>query len=190
MQMIYGKQIFNLCNITSNRVAEDIAGYGMEWVTSDSFIQFTTIRSNNQSESNGFALNYHFSLSNEQISVLSCNYIENGDSSGEGNLICAWPKLYMFGCCIVRNEVKYVIYNGGGSVVVNNSYTDNNQTLGQSVEFTNTISNSECKYYTVNIINNANKEDNDDDDSFFIKKVKQNVRYLDNRPKIIYFVLK
>ncbi|EAY15846.1 hypothetical protein TVAG_160190 [Trichomonas vaginalis G3] len=190
MVMQYGKQIINLCNITSNQVAEDIAGYTMEFVTSDSFIQFTIIRSNNQSESNGFALNCHFSSSNEQISVLSCNYIENRDSSGEGNLIYVdfESKLYMFGCCIVRNEVKYVIYNEG-SVVVNNSYTDNYQTLN-SVEFTKTISNADCKHFIVEFINNANKEDNEDDDSFFIEKIKQNVRYLDNRPKIIYFVLK
>ena len=185
--MCNGKQIINLCNITSNRVPKDIAGFAMSYAASDSFIQ---IWLNNQSVSSIFALNYHYALPNKQISVLSCNHIENKDSN-EGNLIVAYKNtdLYMFGCCIARNEVKYVIYNNGRSVVVNNSYTDSYQTLNP-VEFTNTISSSECKYYTFEFINNANKEDNDDDDSFFIKKVKQNVRYLDNRPKIIYFVLK
>ncbi|EAY21594.1 hypothetical protein TVAG_013590 [Trichomonas vaginalis G3] len=182
-----GKQIINLCNITSNRVDHDIAGYCMDYVISDSFVQFTTIRSNNQTKSDSFALNLH--SSSKLISVLSCNYIENIDSSGVGKLIWSNTKLYMFGCCIVKNVVKYVICNQGNSFVVNNTYTEISETTSNSVVFTNIISNTECKHFIVKFINQDVKEVSEDDDPLFIKEIQKNVRYLNKRPKIIYFVL-
>lgn len=188
--MKYGKTIINLCNITSNKVQVDVTGYCVDFANSDSRIQFTTIRSNNQSSN--WAVNFHRSDSNKLISAISCNYIENKDFAGKARLIMNFGTAdsYLFGCCLIGNEVKYAFENQGNSFIVNNTFTDNYQTLSKEVIFTDKILNTDCNIiYIPDLPNYENKEMNADDDSWDIEKVKRKVRYLDEKPKIIYFII-
>lgn len=142
-----GKQIIDRCNITSNKVGT-VSGYAM-FATSDLFVKYTTVRSNNQLASeflDPVALAWHYSSKNKSISVIACNYVENNDASDDGRLIGALSNLYVCHCCILNNAVKTTFYIESGSIVVSNSFTDNNST-SNSVEFISMIESSECNYF-------------------------------------------
>ncbi|EAY09366.1 hypothetical protein TVAG_417880 [Trichomonas vaginalis G3] len=191
--MVGGRQIIDRCNITSNRVNQDIGGYDMQGISSDSFIKYTTIRSNNQSTSDSFGLCYHQSSNSDKlISAISCSYAENRQLNTEGRLIATATKLSMFDCCILLNEFTYTFYLWEGSLVFNNSFADKYTATSQanSVEYINTFSSSECKYYYFDINENENKVNNkdDEDDSDDIEKVKRIVRYLDRKSNFIQFI--
>lgn len=179
MELICGSQIIDRCNITSNRVSKHIGGYSMQAISSDSFIKYTTIRSNNQSTSDSFGLCLHTSLNDDKlISAISCSYVENRQLNPDGRLIVTATKISMFDCCILSNEFTYIFYLiSQGSINFNNSFADKYSatSVANSVEYFNTFSSSECKYYYVDIIENENKVNNKDeeDDSDDNEKVKQ-----------------
>ncbi|EAY09355.1 hypothetical protein TVAG_417770 [Trichomonas vaginalis G3] len=189
-----GRQIIDRCNITSNRVNEDIGGYSMSSISTDSFIKYTTIRSNNQSTSYYFGLCYHHSSTYDKlISAISCSYVENRQINTDGRLIATATKLSMFDCCILRNEFTYTFYLiSQGSIVFNSSFADKYSATSEasSVKYVNTFASSECKYYQVDIIENENKENSEYEEAelYDVEKIKRIVRYLDRKSNFIQFL--
>lgn len=128
-------------------------------VSSNSFVKYTTIRSNNQLQSKffsqPFALAWHASSNNKSISAIACNYIENNDSSSDGRLI--GTILNICYCCIINKFVTTTTYyTNKGSIVVINTFSDDNSASLNSIEFNSIVNSSECKYsLNKNILDNC-----------------------------------
>ncbi|EAY04232.1 hypothetical protein TVAG_474380 [Trichomonas vaginalis G3] len=163
----------NECNITQNRVKDDIGGYLVQSITSDSYITIVNLVENNQSSGN---FNHHSMNQTypSKFKITMCNYLRNKGTSGQ--LIYSNSDLFMSYCCIFNNEIDYIFRAISSTITFENSVTDSVRSINMPPTFKNTYY-YKCPLLNKSPFNYPNKEEGEYFPNPFVKGIN-NFPYL------------